>query len=76
MKKAILSVTATITIAPDQFSKTHDWDLERLKHIVPEILGQEMRFTSVSGIKMTLSVVSPTDLEILTAIRSVSPKAD
>jgi hypothetical protein len=76
MEKARLSVTATITIDPDQFSKIHDWDLEHLKHIVPEILEQQMRFKSVSGIKMTLSVIVPTHLEILTAIQSAIPKAN
>jgi hypothetical protein len=50
--------------------QANQWDPERLRSIIQELAFFEMRVKSVSGIKMRIEVIAPTDLEILEAIRA------
>ncbi len=75
MKEAILHTSAKIIISVEEFDKVKDWDIEGLKSIFQEIRHFQMRVKSISGIRMMVSVISPTDLEIANAIQSVNSKS-
>ena len=68
MRKAQLTASATITIDNSEFSKTKNWSVDDLRNIIQEITLLKFQEKSVSGIKMTIQIVAPTDLEILKAI--------
>jgi hypothetical protein len=76
MKEAILYTSAKIIISGEEFEKVKDWDIERLKSILQEIRHFEMRFKFISGIKMMVSVISPTDLEIANVIQLIQNQSD
>jgi hypothetical protein len=76
MKEAILHTSAKIIISGEEFEKVKDWDIERLKSILQEIRYFEMRVKSISGIKMMIFVISPTDLEIANVMQLIQNQPD
>ena len=70
MKKARLTVRADITIDESEFAKISAWDVAQVNLIIQEMGAFELKVKSASGIKLNISVISPTDREILKAVRT------